>query len=78
MDNYATYKGPKIKAWLAAVRITMSTSRRLRRHGSIRSSAGSLSSTKNRLRRGVHTSVRQLKADMRSFIDRRRSRTIKF
>jgi hypothetical protein len=30
MDNYATHKTPKIKAWLACGRIIMSTSRRLR------------------------------------------------
>ena len=41
MDNYATHKTPKIKA--CAGRIIMSISRRLRRHGLIRSSAGSLS-----------------------------------
>src|SRR5262249_51596800 len=39
MDNYATHKTPKIKAWLAG-RIITCTSRRPRRHGSIRSSAG--------------------------------------
>jgi len=40
MDNYATHKTPKIKSWLPAGRIIMSTSRRLRHHGSIRLSAG--------------------------------------
>ena len=44
IDNYATHKTPKIKVWLAADRIIMSTSPRLHRHGSIRSNAGSLSS----------------------------------
>jgi hypothetical protein len=56
----------------------MSISRQLRRHGSIRSNAGSLSSPENgssavarkRLQRGVHTSVRKLEADIRAFIDR--------
>ena len=41
MDNYATHKTPKIKAWLTRRPIIMSTSRRLRHRGSTRSSAGS-------------------------------------
>ena len=32
MDNYATHKTPKIKAWSPAGRTIMSTSRRLPRH----------------------------------------------
>jgi hypothetical protein len=48
MDNYATPKTPKIKAWLAAGLTTMCILRRLPRHGSIRSSASSLSSPESR------------------------------
>ena len=43
MDNYATHKTPRTKRGSRTGRIIMSISRRLRRHGSIRSSAGSLS-----------------------------------
>jgi hypothetical protein len=32
--------------------------------------------TRKRLRRGVHTSVRQLEADIRAFIDRRKSKAL--
>src|SRR6201988_1264997 len=45
----------------------MSILRRLPRRGSIRSSAGSLNSWQ--IQRGVQTSVRQLEADIRTFID---------
>ena len=41
MDNYATHKTAAVKAWLARRRTGMSTLRRLRRRGSIRSNAGS-------------------------------------
>ena len=34
------------------------------------SNAGSPNSTRKKLRRGVHTSTRQLEADIRSFIER--------
>jgi hypothetical protein len=40
LDNYATHKTPKIKRGSPAGRIIISISRRLPRHGSIRSSAG--------------------------------------
>ena len=70
MDNYATHKTPKIKAWLAR-----------RPHYYIHFTPTSASwinqverwcaeLTRKRLRRGVHTSVRQLQADIRTFIDR--------
>jgi transposase len=70
MDNYATHKTPKIKAWLAR-----------RPHYHVHFTPTSASSinqverwfaelAKKRLRRGVHTSVRQLEADIRAFIDR--------
>jgi hypothetical protein len=41
MHNYATHKTAKVRAWLAAARTITCTSRRHRRHGLIRSSAGS-------------------------------------
>ena len=70
MDNYATHKTPKIKAWLAR-----------RPHYQVHFTPTSASwinqverwfaeLTRKRLRRGVHTSVRQLEADIRTFIDR--------
>jgi len=70
MDNYATHKTPRIKAWLAR-----------RPHYYIHFTPTSASwinqverwfaeLTRKRLRRGVHTSVRQLESDIRSFIDR--------
>ena len=69
MDNYATHKTPKIKAWLAR-----------RPHYYIHFTPTSASwinqverwcaeLTRKQLRRGVHTSVRQLQADIRTFID---------
>ena len=70
MDNYATHKTPKIKAWLA---------RRPHYHVHFTPTSASwinqierwiVELTTKRLRRGVHTSVRQLEADIRSFIDR--------
>ena len=70
MDNYATHKTPRSRRGSPAGRIIMCTSRRLRRHGSIRSSAGSLSSPESGSSAAVHTSVRQLEADIRTFIDR--------
>jgi DDE superfamily endonuclease len=68
MDNYATHKTPKIKAWLARwphyhVHLTPTSA------SSIRSSAGSLSSPESRSSEGVHTSVRQLEADIRTFTE---------
>ena len=66
MDNYATHKTPKIKAWLA---------RRPHYHVHFTPTSASWINqverwfaelTRKRLRRGVHTSVRQLQADIRS------------
>jgi transposase len=70
MDNYATHKTPKIKAWLT---------RRPYYHVHFMPTSASWINqvecwftelTRKRLRRGVHTSVRQLEADIRIFIDR--------
>src|SRR5258705_6700111 len=70
MDNYATHKTPKINAWLA---------RRPHYHVHFTPTSASWINqverwfaelTRKRLRRGVHTSVRQLEADIRAFIDR--------
>ena len=70
MDNYATHKTPNIKAWLA---------RRPHYHIHFTPTSASWINqverwfaelTRKRLRRGVHTSVRQLESDIRSFIDR--------
>jgi transposase len=70
MDNYATHKTPKIKAWLA---------RRPHYHVHFTPTSASWINqverwladlTRKRLRRGVHTSVRQLQVDIRTFIDR--------
>jgi transposase len=70
MDNYATHKTPKIKAWLA---------RRPHYHAHFTPTSASWINqverwfaelTRKRLQRGVHTSVRQLETDIRSFIDR--------
>jgi transposase len=70
MDNYATHKTLKIKAWLA---------HRLHYHVHFTPTSASWINqverwfaelTRKRLRRGVHTSVRQLQADIRAFIDR--------
>ena len=70
MDNYATHKAPRIKAWLA---------RRPHYHIHFTPTSASWINqverwfaelTRKRLRRGVHTSVRQLESDIRSFIDR--------
>ena len=65
-----THKTPKIKAWLA---------RRPHYHVHFTPTSASWINqverwfaelTRKRLQRGVHTSVRQLEADIRSFIDR--------
>src|SRR6185437_12896627 len=70
MDNYATHKTPKIKAWLA---------RRQHYHVHFTPTSASWINqverwfaelARKQLRRGVHTSVRQLEADIRSFINR--------
>ena len=69
MDNYATHKTPKIKAWLA---------RRPHYHVHFTSTSASWINqverwfaelTRKQIQRGVHTSVRQLEADIRTFID---------
>ena len=70
MDNYATHKTPEIKAWLA---------RRPHYHVHFTPTSASWINqverwfaelTTKRLRRAVHTSVRQLQAAIRAFIDR--------
>ena len=70
MDNYATHKTAAIRAWLA---------RRPRYHVHFTPTSASWINqverwfaelTRKKLRRGVHTSTRQLKADIRSFIER--------
>ncbi|CAN5456514.1 IS630-like element ISBj5 family transposase [soil metagenome] len=69
MDNYATHKKPAIKAWLA---------RRLHYHVHFTPTSASWINqverwfaelTRKQIQRGVHTSVGQLEADIRSFID---------
>ncbi|SFK22974.1 DDE superfamily endonuclease [Bradyrhizobium sp. Gha] len=68
MDNYATHKTPKIKAWLA---------RRPHYHVHFTPTSASWINqierwfaelTRKQIQRGVHTSVRQLEADIRTFI----------
>lgn len=69
MDNYATHKTPTIKAWLA---------RRPHYHVHFTPTSASWINqverwfaelTRKQIQRGVHTSVGQLEADIRSFID---------
>lgn len=69
MDNYATHKTPTIKAWLA---------RRPHYHVHFTPTSASWINqverwfaelTRKQIKRGVHTSVGQLEADIRSFID---------
>ena len=69
MDNYATHKTPKIKAWLA---------RRPHYHVHFTPTSASWINqverwfaelTRKQIQRGVHTSVKQLEADIRTFID---------
>jgi transposase len=69
MDNYATHKTPKIKAWLA---------RRPHYHVHFTPTSASWINqverwfaklTRKQIQRGVHTSVAQLEADIRTFID---------
>ena len=70
MDNYATHKKRRNqRRGLPAGPIITSISRRLPRHGSIRLSAGSPSSPESKSSGGVDTSIRQLEADIRTFID---------
>ncbi|MEH6727072.1 MAG: IS630 family transposase [Hyphomicrobiales bacterium] len=70
MDNYATHKTPKIKAWLA---------RRPHYHVHFTPTSASWINqverwfaelTRKQLQRGVHTSTRQLETDIRAFIER--------
>lgn len=69
MDNYATHKTPKIKAWLA---------RRPHYHIHFTPTSASWINqverwfaelTRKQIQRGVHTSVGQLEADIRGFIE---------
>jgi len=69
MDNYATHKTPKIKAWLA---------RRPQYHVHFTPTSASWINqverwfaelTRKQIQRGVHTSVKQLEADIRALID---------
>jgi transposase len=70
MDNYATHKTATIKAWLA---------RRPHYHVHFTPTSASWINqverwfaelTRKRLRRGVHTSTKQLETDIRAFIER--------
>ncbi len=70
MDNYATHKTPKIKAWLA---------RRPHYHVHFTPTSASWINqverwfaelTRKQLQRGVHTSTRQLEADIQAFIEK--------
>jgi transposase len=65
MDNYAAHKTPTIKAWFA---------RRPLYHVHFTPTSASWINqverwSRKQIQRGVHTSVRQLKADIRTFID---------
>ncbi len=69
MDNYATHKTPRIKAWLI---------RRPRYHVHFTPTSASWINqverwfaelTRKQIQRGVHTSVKQLEADIRAFIE---------
>jgi transposase len=70
MDNYATHKTPTVKAWLA---------RRPHWHIHFTPTSGSWINqverwfaelNRKQLKRGVHRSVAQLEADIRTFIER--------
>ena len=70
MDNYATHKTAAVKAWMA---------RRPRWHVHFTPTSASWINqverwfaelTRKQLQRGVHTSTRQLEADIRAFIDK--------
>src|SRR5260370_39531059 len=63
-------KPPRSRRGSPADRIIMCPSPRLRRHGSNQVERWFAELTRKRLQRGVHTSVRQLEADIRAFIDR--------
>ena len=69
MDNYATHKTPKVKAWLAR-----------RPHWQVHFTPTSASwlnqierwfaeLTRKQIQRGVHRSVAELEADIMAFID---------
>jgi transposase len=69
MDNYATHKTPKIKAWLA---------RRPHYHVHFTPTSASWINqverwfaelTRKKIQRGVHTSTKELEADIHAFID---------
>ena len=69
MDNYATHKTPRIKAWLA---------RRPHYHVHFTPTSASWINqverwfaelSRKKIQRGAHTSVRQLEADIKSFIE---------
>jgi transposase len=66
MDNYATHKTPKIKAWLARGPHYTPTSASW--INQVERWFAEL--TRKQIQRGVHTSVRKLEADIRAFIDR--------
>jgi transposase len=70
VDNYTAHKHPKVRAWLAA---------RPRFHIHYTPAYASWLNqverwfaelTRKQLRRGVHTSIRQLEGDIRTFIER--------
>ena len=70
MDNYATHKTPKVKAWLA---------RRSHYHVHFTPTSASWINqverwfaelTRKQLQRGVHTSVQDLQADIQTFIEK--------
>ncbi len=70
MDNYATHKTPKVKAWLA---------RRPHYHVHFTPTSASWINqverwfaelTRKQLQRGVHTSTKQLQADIQAFINK--------
>ncbi len=70
LDNYAAHKHPKVQAWLE---------RHKRFHMHFTPTSASWINqverwfaelTRKQLRRGVHTSIRQLETDIRAFIER--------
>jgi DNA segregation ATPase FtsK/SpoIIIE-like protein len=62
-------KHPRSKRGSHAGRIIMSTLRRLPHHGSIKSKRWFAEPTRKQIQRGVHTALRRLEADIRTFID---------
>ena len=74
MDNYATHKTAAVKAWMA---------RRPRWHAHFTPTSASwinqverwfAEPTRKQLQRGVHTSTKQLEADIRAFIEKNNER----